>query len=98
LARPVLDQNRPNPFNPLTRIAFAVPGDCSGGTVPVSLTIYSVDGRTVRRLIDARLPAGRHSAVWDGRDDKGKAVAAGVYFYRLTAGSEAVSKRMVLLK
>jgi hypothetical protein len=98
VARPVLEQNRPNPFNPLTRIAFGVPGGPDGDAVPVALTVYSVDGRTVRRLLDARLPAGRHSAVWDGRDDGGDAVASGVYFYRLTVGPEAISRRMVLLK
>jgi len=98
IPRPILEQNRPNPFNPATRIAFAVPEQARGGRVRVTLAVYSVDGRTVRRLLDARLPAGRHSAIWDGCDDGGGAVASGVYFYRLTVGPDAISRRMVLLK
>jgi hypothetical protein len=98
LAWAVLEQNRPNPFNPLTRIAFSVPESPGDGGAAVSLTVYSVDGRVVRRLLDTELPPGRHSSVWDGRDGSGREVASGVYFYRLTVGPKSLTRRMVLLK
>lgn len=87
-----LFQNQPNPFSPETSIAFDLPQ--AGAT---ELVIYGVDGRQIRRLVKANLAAGRHTADWDGRDDAGIRVSAGVYFYQLTAGSADESRRMVLL-
>jgi hypothetical protein len=93
-ARPVLAQNVPNPFNPVTRIAFDLPG-----TRVVSLRVYDVAGRLVRTLrSEETLPAGRHEAVWDGRDDGGRRSASGTYFYRLVTGRHSSTKRMTLLK
>jgi len=88
-----LFQNVPNPFNPVTEIAFALP-------VParVDVAVYDVSGRCVRHLVDGRLAAGRHAAVWDGRDAAGTPVASGVYFYRLTAGDVVRTRRMILLQ
>jgi hypothetical protein len=88
-----LDQNRPNPFNPSTEIRFSLPKRCS-----VRLDVYDAAGRLVRVLQDGAMTAGRHSIVWDGTNDAGRAVGSGVYFYRLRAGKEAVSKKMVLLR
>ncbi len=85
--------NRPNPFNPTTTIAYDLPRG-----VQVSLTIYDVQGREVRQLVNASQPAGRHSIVWDGRNSSSTQVASGVYFYRLTAGEFVQTKKMVLLK
>lgn len=96
-SRPVLEQNTPNPFNPLTRIAFIVP-DAAGGTLPVLLTVYSVDGREIARLVDEPLAEGRYAAVWDGRDSGGEAVASGVYFCGLSVGDDRSTTKMVLLK
>jgi len=65
----------------------------------VSLRVFDVSGRLVRELIKAetRTP-GRHEVVWKGRDDSGRQVASGTYFYRLEAGSYSETKRMVLVK
>lgn len=88
----LLFPNRPNPFNPETRIDFRLE---RGGRV--ELKVYGVTGRHVRTLVEGDRPAGAHDAVWDGRDDGGRPVAAGIYFYRLTAPGIRESRRMVLL-
>jgi hypothetical protein len=88
-----LAQNFPNPFNPTTTIRFALveSGD-------VALSIYDVSGQQVRSLVDEWRSAGRHSIVWDGRDDAGRQVASGVYVYRLRAGQFSRSAKMVITK
>lgn len=92
-ARLALRQNSPNPFNPVTALAFEVPA-----AGPVELAVYSASGRKVATLVDRLLPAGRHAASWRGVDDGGAPVASGVYFFRLTQNGESVSARGVLLK
>jgi hypothetical protein len=88
-----LKQNYPNPFNPLTHISFSV-------SVPglVELQVYDVSGRPVRTLVEGWREAQHYDVAWDGRDDSGKAVASGVYFYQLEASGYKESKKMVLLK
>ena len=89
-----LYQNKPNPFNPTTTISFYLPQECI-----VGLKIYDISGRLVTRLIaDERRSAGTHAIEWNGRDARGASVASGIYLYRLTAGKETVSKKMVLLR
>ena len=84
----------PNPFNPSTRIYFQVPE--SGA---VSLVVYSLSGQVVKTLIPGRtLSAGIHEVGWKGRDDQGRPVAAGIYFYRLTAGDKSLVRKMTLLR
>jgi flagellar hook assembly protein FlgD len=83
----------PNPFNPKTAIAFSLtePGD-------VTLEVYDVAGRRVAILLDRHMDAGAHVAHWDGRTSDGERAASGVYFYKLAAGDERTSRKMVLLK
>jgi len=89
-----LDQNRPNPFNPSTTISFTLPIECA-----VRLEVYDVSGRLVARLLDGkRLGAGAHNVEWHGRHASGRSAASGIYVYRLTAGRETISKKMVLLR
>jgi Leucine-rich repeat (LRR) protein len=95
-----LYQNYPNPFNPSTTIDYQMPH-----TAEVTLTIYDVNGHLVRQLVRGVIPAGYHSAPWDGTDDTGKAVASGMYFYRInikTIGAKQSSyvavKRLILMK
>ncbi len=88
-----LAQNHPNPFNPVTSIAFDLPG--SGA---VSLRIFDLRGRVVRVLVDGPLEAGRHVVRWDGRDGAGRGVASGAYFYELRAGGQHLVRKMGLLK
>jgi hypothetical protein len=89
-----LEQNRPNPFNPNTIIAFSLPE-----RTRVRLEVLDVRGRRVRRLHDGVLPAGEHRARWDGRDDRGRPVASGIYLYRLEVpGHRPMVRKMVLLR
>ncbi len=64
----------------------------------MNLAIYNILGQKIRTLIDQKEPAGNYSVQWDSRDEKGRVVAGGVYFYILNAGDFASSKKMVLLK
>jgi len=86
-------QNAPNPFNPVTTIAYALPERAD-----VSLKVYNMAGRVVRTLVDGAEGPGTHSVVWDGRDETGRSVASGVYFYRMSAGEFSERRMMVLLK
>ncbi len=88
-----LGQNSPNPFNPTTRIRFTVPEDSK-----VSLLVYDVAGREVRALVNGERPANHYEIEWDGKDNRGEAVASGVYFYRLQAGKRVQTKKMMVLK
>jgi hypothetical protein len=82
----------PNPFNPSTRIAYALASQQS-----VSLCIYDLRGRVVRRLVPETVqPAGRHEIEWLGRDEHGRGVAAGTYICRLVT-SEATDAIKLLL-
>jgi hypothetical protein len=93
-----LEQNCPNPFNPVTTIGFTVPGG-NEREAEVSLVVYAVDGSLVRTLFAGSLPCGtRQSVPWDGTDASGNRVASGVYFYRLTQGAAVESRSMVLMK
>jgi len=89
----VLSPNYPNPFGPSTTVAFDLPAPGR-----VSLKVYDVAGRLVRTLAEATMPAGRNVVTWDGKDDSGERVAAGVYFCRLEAGDRTETRRMVLVK
>jgi hypothetical protein len=90
-----LMQNSPNPFNPVTKIAYSVGRD--GAHVAVG--VYDVAGRLVKTLSDGPAEAGDHVAVWDGTDDAGRPVASGVYFCRLSVdGLWSSARKMVLLK
>ncbi len=88
-----LDQNVPNPFNPVTRIAYRIPTASR-----VMLGIYDVSGRLVRQLVDADLAANEYLATWDGLAESGETAAAGVYFYRLSADGKEIDRRMILIK
>ncbi|MDD3642306.1 MAG: C1 family peptidase [Candidatus Krumholzibacteria bacterium] len=89
-----LEQNCPNPFNGITTIAYTVAEPCA-----VDLRIYDTGGRLIRTLErDARRAAGRHAAVWDGRDNAGRAAASGIYFARFSAGKHRETRKMVYLR
>ena len=89
-----LEQNVPNPFNPMTTIYFELPE-----AARVRLQVFDISGRLVRNLLNgASLGAGRQDVVWNGKNDSGQQVAAGVYFYHMSTGSFNETKRMVLVK
>jgi beta-glucanase (GH16 family) len=84
----------PNPFNPMTTISYELPGP---GTV--NLSIYDVTGKRIKRLVDGEaVEAGRHEVVWNGSNDTGRVVAAGVYLCRLDVGGRSETRRMTLMK
>jgi hypothetical protein len=88
-----LAQNAPNPFNPSTSIKFTIAEDAR-----VTLAVYDVGGRRVRTLVDRDLKASFYRVDWDGRNESGRTVASGIYFYRLQAGSFVQSRKMILLR
>lgn len=88
-----LGQNTPNPFNPTTTIPFNVTNN-----ERVSIDVHSADGRLVRTLVERSYGPGAWSTLWDGKDSAGRAMASGVYFYRLRAGSFEQTRKMILLK
>ncbi|RLF33220.1 MAG: hypothetical protein DRN08_05680, partial [Thermoplasmata archaeon] len=88
-----LFQNIPNPFGGNTVIKYALPKD-----VDVELTIYNIAGQKVRTLVNGHEQAGYRTVKWDGRDDAGRRVAPGVYFYKLKAGKFEATKKLTLVR
>ena len=86
-------QNYPNPFNLKTVIEYRLPRDGE-----VKLTIYNVVGQRVKTLINGFQKAGYKNIHWDKRNDDGKEVSSGVYFYKIDAGRYSCIKRMLILK
>jgi hypothetical protein len=91
--RLVVDQNRPNPFNPVTNINFAAPARGH-----VSVKIYNVRGELVTKLLDGIVEAGQQSVTWNGTDTHGRSVASGVYLYEVSGFDQSVIKKMALVK
>lgn len=92
-----LGANVPNPFNPVTSISYGVPGTGGAGAVAVRIQVFDVRGRHVRRLVQGTQVPGTYKTLWDGRDDGGREVQSGVYFFRLhVAGTTEVRKTMLL--
>ncbi len=85
----------PNPANPQAKLLMVLP---RGGSYDVKVRIYDVNGRLVKKLVDANLPAGPHTAVWDGTDNAGRGVASGHYFARIDAGTFTQKVGVTILK
>lgn len=88
-----LQQNSPNPFNPVTSISFSLVNSAN-----VNLEVYNIMGQIVATLVDEYLPAGECTVTWDGADMTGTRVASGIYFYRLTVDGTSETKKMMLMK
>lgn len=88
-----LEQNHPNPFNPVTHITFE-----NTTEQVISLEVYDLLGRKVRCITQDRLPAGRHTFTWDARDDSGRMVSSGTYLYRVISNTRTITKKMLLLR
>ncbi|MGB5105522.1 MAG: PKD domain-containing protein [Candidatus Zixiibacteriota bacterium] len=86
-------QNFPNPFNPQTRISYALPEG-----VNVHVSIHNILGQTVRTLVDSYQDAGFKNVTWDGADETGRQVSSGLYFYRLEAGAFVAVRKMMKLQ
>lgn len=83
----------PNPFNPATVVSYTVPRDGL-----VALTIFDVQGRAVRTLVQDVAAAGRYEVRWDGRSDRGLTLSSGTYFARLDYEGTAISTKLMMLK
>ena len=90
LTRLSLSQNSPNPFGLATRIVFSLPE-----RMAVKLSVYNVEGRKVRDLADQVFPPGETAVYWDGRDEQGRTTSSGIYYYRLDAGRQSFTHRMI---
>jgi hypothetical protein len=88
-----LSQNYPNPFNPTTSMEFTM---ITAGAA--KLVVYDILGSEVRTLVNAARNSGTHTVTWDGRDNAGNEVTSGMYFYRLTAGGNSWTRKMMFLK
>jgi len=89
----LLAQNYPNPFNPTTNIEFLL-----SRPEQVKIEIFNILGQKVRTLVDQYLKAGHKVVDWDGKDDLGKGVSSGIYFYRIKTSEFSQTKKMVLLR
>ncbi len=88
-----LFESYPNPFNSSTRIGFSL---AAAGRVLID--VFDINGRIVRRLMNANYEPGRYEVVWDGRDNSGADVVSGIYFYRLKVNDFAEVKKTTLIK
>jgi hypothetical protein len=88
-----LENNYPNPFNPITTIKYQTPKSAD-----VSLVIYNALGQQVRTLVNGTVEQGTHAVTWNGRNQLGEVVPSGIYFYVLNTGDTQLSKKMVLMK
>jgi len=88
-----LGQNYPNPFNSETVIRYSLPQDG-----PVELAVFNMDGQHVATLAQGQRQAGAYTLRWDGRDNKGQAVASGIYLYRLRAEGWTQTHKLTLLR
>jgi hypothetical protein len=85
-----------NPFRSSVLLRFSLPR-----ATAARLSVYDAAGRVVRRLVDTgsgTMAAGLYQVRWDGRDDAGRALAAGIFFYRLEAGEETLSRKAVIAR
>ena len=88
-----LYQNYPNPFNPTTIITYDLPE-----AARMELVIYDVLGQHVATMKNAQQEAGAYQFRWNGTNDSGAPVSTGLYFYRLNAGTNSATKKMIFMK
>ena len=88
-----LDQNYPNPFNPITTISYEIPK-----VEFVMVSVFNLRGNKITTLVNELQNPGVKSYNWNGTNDYGNSVAAGVYVYTIQAGNYRQSKKMILLK
>jgi hypothetical protein len=89
-----VSESRPNPFNPVATVAYDVPQD----DTPVTLAVFDLRGRMMRRLVNEVKQRGSYTVKWDGRDEHGNELPSAVYFYRAKIGDFSDTKKMILLK
>jgi hypothetical protein len=85
--------NYPNPFNPSTTITYFLPE-----TSQTELTIYNVKGQIVTQLVNEFQNSGNYQVIWNGKNTKNETVSNGIYFFKLTAGKNTITQKMIMLK
>ena len=88
-----LSQNYPNPFNPITTIKFTIPAVETGHAPSVQLKVYDILGKQITTLVNDELSEGEYEVTFDA-----SGLSSGIYFYQLIAGSNLLTKQMLLLK
>tara|TARA_B110000444_G_scaffold237896_1_gene250995 strand:+ start:307 stop:1017 length:711 start_codon:yes stop_codon:yes gene_type:complete len=83
----------PNPFNPITKMSYIIYDDAI-----VNIVIYDSMGRTIKKLLDKFQPAGNKSILWDGTNNQGEPIAAGIYLYSIQVGKMIKTSKVVYLK
>ncbi len=89
----ILSQNYPNPFNSKTTIQYSLPGENT-----VTIVIYDLKGSRIKTLINDRQAVGVKTLLWNGKNDAGRPVPAGIYLYTMTSGNIITTRKMVYLK
>ncbi|MCD6101725.1 MAG: T9SS type A sorting domain-containing protein, partial [Candidatus Cloacimonetes bacterium] len=89
-----LNQNYPNPVVNSTNISFSLPKNADN----VELKIYNIKGQLVKKFKMQNAKCGMNSMVWNGRDNSGKPVANGIYFYKLSIDKTEIIKKMIILR
>lgn len=87
--------NYPNPFNPATTIPFEIGHSISQKT---TLTVYNILGQKIRTLVNAKLRPGYYQIDWTGKNDSGKELPSGIYFYELRSGDLVLLEKMILMR
>jgi flagellar hook assembly protein FlgD len=88
-----ISSNYPNPFNPSTTIEYSLKVDSK-----IEIKIFNNLGRLVRSLFNGQSTSGTHLLTWDGRDDNGKQLSSGLYYYQIISETFSSAKKMLLLK
>ncbi|MBP7310089.1 MAG: T9SS type A sorting domain-containing protein, partial [Candidatus Cloacimonetes bacterium] len=88
-----LYQNYPNPFNPNTTISFYLPK-----AMPCKVEIFNIRGQKVKTLLSGTMLSGKHSLVWNGKDESGREASSGVYFSRLITPQSTKLGKMLMVK
>jgi len=86
-------QNYPNPFNSKTVIRYSLPRDCH-----VEISLFNILGQKIKTLVNEYQTSGYKKTIWDGRNDQGKEVGSGIYFYRMKAASFSSTRKMLFVK
>lgn len=89
----ILNQASPNPFIVNTSISYSIPEASK-----VSLKVYNVMGQEIATLFEGNQLPGSYGATWNGKDNKGNKVSNGIYLYRLDAGKQSITKKMVMVR
>lgn len=86
-------KNYPNPFNPTTTISFEIK---EAGNIKVE--IFNMKGQKIKTLLDERINSGKHSVIWNGKNNKNKRVSSGMYFYKVSINGNQKINKMIMLK